>query len=176
MHFLIIETRDVAHPVLDILADFAGLVEVAQDVRLGDAHVDAAQIENVLHILPAALADHRQDAQVVAVVEHCGDVVGDAEIGAVRIAGDQRHGIGVKPVHERVALGRGSSIRWGFHRHFGPAGCHLLGVREVCREDRAGGQNRHCENVETETHDLAPCAIAFSPENGRDHTVVLAGQ
>ena len=77
VHLLIVETRDIAHAVFDVPADFAGLVEITQDVGLGDAHIDTAQVKDVLQILRAALADDRQDPQIVAVIEDRGNIIGD---------------------------------------------------------------------------------------------------
>ena len=65
---------------------------------LRDAQVDAAQVQHVHDVLIAALADDRQHAQIVAVVEHRRHVVGEIEIGAVGIARDHRHGVLVELV------------------------------------------------------------------------------
>ena len=56
---------------------------------------------DVDHVLVAALADDRQHAQLVAVVEHGRHVVGEIEIGAVGVARDHRDGVLVELVGDQ---------------------------------------------------------------------------
>ena len=63
-----------------------------EDVRLHDRDVDAAQQQQILDVAHRALADHRQDTQVVALVEGVGEIRGDAHIGAGDAAGDDPDG------------------------------------------------------------------------------------
>ena len=90
-----------ASAVLDVGAQLAGLLEIAHDVGLRDAQVDASEVQHIHHVLVAALADDRQHAQLVAVVEHGRHVVGEIEIGAVGIARDHRDGVLVELVAQR---------------------------------------------------------------------------
>ena len=49
---------------------------------MSDFDIDAAQEQDVGQVLHRAAPDHRQDAQLLARVEHGGEVGGDADIGA----------------------------------------------------------------------------------------------
>ena len=53
--------------------------------RLGDAEVDSLEEAHVLDVLPATLADNRQNAEVIAIVEDGCHVIGDREIGRVLV-------------------------------------------------------------------------------------------
>ncbi len=53
---------------------------------MDEREIDALEIEQVEQVLRAALADDRQDAQLLAVVDHIGHVLDDAHIGAARRA------------------------------------------------------------------------------------------
>ena len=111
VHLLVVEPRHVGEPGVDVGAELARLLQVAHDVGLRDAEIDAAQMQDVHHVLVAALADHRQHAQLVAVVEHGRHVVGEIEIGAVRIARHHRHRVLVELVGERCVAGDGRRRR-----------------------------------------------------------------
>ena len=95
VHFLIEQFRDVDDLVVDI-ADFVGLAKFVENDRLGDPQIDPLKEADVADILPAAFADHRQDPEVVTVVENGGQIVGDIQIGAVRIAGHDRNRVGIQ--------------------------------------------------------------------------------
>ena len=92
------------------------------------------QVQHVHHVLVAALADDRQHAQLVAVVEHGRHVIGEIEIGAVRVAGDDRDGVLVELVAlRRVAGCRGLSA----------APARLIGLGDLAGLLRAGSQREH---------------------------------
>ena len=69
MHLLVVELGDVDDLVVDI-ADLARAAEGIQQIRLRDAEIDALEEADVADVLAAALADDRQDAEIVAVIEH----------------------------------------------------------------------------------------------------------
>ncbi len=71
MHLLVVELGDVDNLVVDV-ADLARAAEGVQQIRLRDAEIDALEEANVADVLAAAFADHRQDAEIVAVIEHRG--------------------------------------------------------------------------------------------------------
>src|SRR5581483_11458961 len=73
--------------------------------------IDAFQEADVPEILPAAFADHRQDTEIVAVVENRGKIVGEGEISGVRIARNDGNRVLIDLIAEllhgaRVASGR----------------------------------------------------------------------
>lgn len=96
MHLLVKELGDVRDFVVD-RPDLLGHPEFIQEDRLGDAEIDPFQKTDVAQVLPAAFADDRQDAKLVAVVEHRREIVGDRQVGAVDVARNDRDGIGVDP-------------------------------------------------------------------------------
>ena len=87
MHLLIVEFGDVLDQAVDTRQQLLPL-RIGQHVGLDDADIDAAQHQDIGDVLQRALADDRQHPQRVAIVQHCGQVGGDAGIGAVRPAGD----------------------------------------------------------------------------------------
>ncbi len=76
MHFLVVELGDVDDLFVEI-ADLARAAECIQQIRLRNAKIDALEETDVADVLAAALADHRQDTEIVAVVEHRREVVSD---------------------------------------------------------------------------------------------------
>ena len=108
VHLLVVEFGDVGKPVVDVGSEFTRLLQIGHDVGLRDAQVDASQVQHVHHVLIAALADDRQHAQIVAVVEHGRHVEGEIEIGAVGIAGDDRDRVLVELLGQRDMLAPGS--------------------------------------------------------------------
>src|SRR5262249_43096841 len=60
------------------------LLEVVQVAGVGRTHIDAAQKKDVVKILSAAAADHRQHTQAVRIdaVEHILNIFGKARVGA----------------------------------------------------------------------------------------------
>ena len=94
---LIEQLRHVDDLLHEVRAELAGLGVVLEHVRLGDAHVDAAQEHHVLDVLRHAPADDGQHAEIVAVVHHLGDVRGDGEVGVARAAGHDGDDVLVEP-------------------------------------------------------------------------------
>ena len=84
---LVVELGDVADALGDVGVQVL-LAAEAQHVRLDDANVDAAQIEQVDDVLHRSLADDRQDAQLGGLVENGSEIAGDADVGAVDAARD----------------------------------------------------------------------------------------
>src|SRR5258708_11170280 len=78
-----------ANDVLDARVQVGRLAlrtKVLKDIRLGECDVDATQVEQVLQVGRGAARYSGQHAQLVAVVEHFSEFVGEAQIGAVHVA------------------------------------------------------------------------------------------
>ncbi len=103
VHLFIEQLGDVDDLVVD-RADLVGLLEIRQQVRLRDAEIDTLEEPHVLDVLPAALADHRQDAEFVAVVEHRRHVVRDRHVGGVGIARHDRDRVGIDALADAAEL------------------------------------------------------------------------
>jgi len=139
VHLLVEQLGDVDDLVVD-RTDLVGALEVGQQVRLRDAEIDALEETHVLDVLPTALADDRQDAEVVAIVEHRREIVGDRHIGGVEIARDDGDRIGID------ALAENAELRLVRHRPAGKLRSDSLRQRLLrrCRlcEERGGAQSR----------------------------------
>jgi hypothetical protein len=96
VHLLVEQLGNVDDLVVDI-ADFAGAPEGVEQARLGDAEIDALEEADITDVLCTALADDRQDAELVAVIEDGRDVVGDRQIGGVDISRYDRDRVGIYP-------------------------------------------------------------------------------
>ena len=81
VHLVVREAGDVGDLILDP-RDLALAADRLDRVGADEGEVDAAQVDEVAHILRRALADHRQDAELIAVVEHRHDVGGELQEGA----------------------------------------------------------------------------------------------
>ncbi len=82
MHFFIEQLGHINDFVIDV-ADLVALPELIENDRLGDAEIDPFEEAHIADILPAALPDHRQDAEILAVVENGREVVRDRQISGV---------------------------------------------------------------------------------------------
>ena len=60
--------------------------EILEHVRLGHGDVDVAQVEQIVQIRRGAIGDDRNDTQIVAVVEHLRQLVGEGHVGAGPLA------------------------------------------------------------------------------------------
>lgn len=88
---LVVQFGDVGDLILDAGIEILAPVEF-KDVRLDDRNVDAAQQQEILDVAHRALADHRQHAQVVAVVESVGEIRGDPDVGPCNATRDDPDG------------------------------------------------------------------------------------
>ena len=81
---------DVVHALVDA-GDLLDVLEVVENVGIGDGEVDALQIDEVGDVADGAVADDRQHAQIIAVVERLAEVGGILGEGALeQSAGDVR--------------------------------------------------------------------------------------
>ena len=94
MDLLVVEPRDVAQALHGLVLHALG-PQGREGVHLHDAEVDAAQVHDVAKVLHRAAADDRQHPEVV-VVEHRGEIGGDADVGAVGAAGDDAERAGIR--------------------------------------------------------------------------------
>ncbi len=104
VEFLVEQLCDVDDLVIDAAYLIAAARRAEQD-RLRDAEIDALEEAHIAEVLPAALADHRQDTEFVAVVEHGRQIVGDRQIRGVEIARDDRDRIRVDALTDRAQIG-----------------------------------------------------------------------
>jgi hypothetical protein len=58
--------------------------EVFEDVRLGERDVDAAKVQQVFQVAGGAPRNDGKHAQLVAVVEHFSQLVGETQVSAVK--------------------------------------------------------------------------------------------
>ena len=77
---------------------------VVRTGRHRDPEVDPLEIADVADVLLAAAADDRQDAEVVAIVEHGRKIIGDRQPGGVDIARYDRDRIGIDPLAQGPEL------------------------------------------------------------------------
>ena len=104
VHFIVGKLGDVVDLVGNV-AKLARAAEFAEHARDRNAEIDALEIANVADVLRAALADDRQDAEIVAVVENRRQVVGKREPSRVDIAGNDGDRVGVDLGAERAEIG-----------------------------------------------------------------------
>jgi hypothetical protein len=120
MHLLIEQLGEIDDLVVD-RADLAALAHAGEQARTGNGEIDALHEADVADVAAAARAHHRHDAQIVAVVEHEGQLVRDRQIGGTELARDDRDRIVVEALAEvcgRVIRGGGfvddASLDHGF--------------------------------------------------------------
>src|SRR5262249_8088831 len=90
--------------VLEI-AKLAGAAVMAEDVADRESEIDPAQEANIKNVLDRALADHRQNSQLISIIEHRGKITavcGEDEVG---VPGHERERVGVH------ALGNSLQVR-----------------------------------------------------------------
>src|SRR5207237_8633886 len=88
-NFIVGSLHDVDELVLEI-AKLAGAAVIAEDVADREAEINPAQEANVTNVLDRALAGHRQNSQLVSVIEDCGDIIAVCREDEARIAGHER--------------------------------------------------------------------------------------
>src|SRR5919201_6704067 len=88
------ETQNVVNPLLQIWRFTLGS-EVFENVRLRNGEIDAAEIENIIKVRGRAIRDHRQYTQIVAIVEHLAQLIGESHVGAVDETAGNAHGPGI---------------------------------------------------------------------------------
>ena len=98
------------------------LAQLVEGVGAHEPEINSLEEADVICVLPRALAEDRQDAQVIAVVEDEGHVARHPEIGPARRARDDRDCVGVHALAER-RLGHRRGLRSGLSR----ADARLLG-------------------------------------------------
>ena len=97
------QAEDVVDPVVEV-GDLALGAEILEHVRLRHRDVDLPQIEQIVHVRRGAIGDDRNDAQIVAVVEHLRQLVGEGHVGARQLAaGDADRPVVLSISHGRVA-------------------------------------------------------------------------
>ena len=103
MHLLVEQLGDVDELVVEA-ADFVVAPERVEQDRLGNSEVDSLEEAHVADVLPAALADDRQHAEIVAIVEHGREVVRDRQVGRIEIAGHDRDRVGVDALPDTAEI------------------------------------------------------------------------
>src|SRR5262249_40666606 len=92
VEFLQIEHGDVFEALLQI-GKVRLIAERLDDIGAHQPHVHAAQIQDIARII--ATAPDGQDAQIVAIADGIGNIVGKAQIGACHAATNDGDGVGV---------------------------------------------------------------------------------
>ena len=149
VHLLVEQLGDISDAAPEIRTEIAGAVEMLEQIGLGDAHIDAAQIHDVLDVLLGSFSHHRQDAEIVAVVEHFGEVLDNRQVRAARASGHDRHHVLVDARAEILAraLSGGDGGCGGSVVDFG-----VCPVREARR--RHGGDGKQTQSASKgDTHD-----------------------
>src|SRR5271167_4485166 len=95
MELFVIELGHVGELLLDVLGK-AFPLEVVERVGSHDSEIDALEEQDVGDTLHRAAPDDRKYAQLVAVIEHGGEVGAELHIGAADRAGDQRYRVRVQ--------------------------------------------------------------------------------
>jgi hypothetical protein len=132
---------------LGMKANFVYIEQRIAMEKLKAGQIDALQEQDVGDALHRAAADDREHTDLVAVVEHGGEVGAELHIGAADRAGDQRDSVGVQRL-----LGRGRAELEDGPQAVRNLGRIVFGLLGACREgtDRHDGGNRHSQSV---THD-----------------------
>src|SRR5215471_4237055 len=81
VHFRYRQTDDVIDAVFEI-DGFALRAEVLEHVRLSHRHINPAQIEEIVEVRGGPIGDHRNNAQIVAVIEDLGQLIGKCHVAA----------------------------------------------------------------------------------------------
>src|SRR5262245_51075451 len=81
------QANDVMNSALEIRS-LPFSPEILEDVRLRHGDVDAAQIEKIVEIRSGAVGHDRNDPQIVAVVKHLRQLIGQSHVGARQLAAD----------------------------------------------------------------------------------------
>jgi hypothetical protein len=109
VEFVLEQPRDVDHLLADIFSKRLVSLVVIERHGVDEAHVDALEEQDVAHIADGALAHDRQDTHIVAIIDNRGDVVGNGQVTAIGIAGDDRNDVLIGPHAlqvDRPAAGR----------------------------------------------------------------------
>src|SRR5215472_11549879 len=85
MYFLGEQRGDIDDLVIIDAHELVRPPEIVQDAGLRNANVDAFQIAYVANVLRSAYADHRENAKVILVVEHCSQIVRHLQVSIVRV-------------------------------------------------------------------------------------------
>ena len=64
------------------VGNLALVAEIVEHVGLRHRDIDLPQVEQIVQVGGGAVSDDRNDAQIVAVVEHLGELVGECHVGA----------------------------------------------------------------------------------------------
>src|SRR5207248_2259451 len=94
MNFIVGNLRDVDELILEI-AELAAAPKMAEDVADRESEIDLAQEANVTNVLDRTLADHRQDSQLVSVIEHRGEITAVGREDEVWGSGHERERVGI---------------------------------------------------------------------------------
>src|SRR3954447_10781890 len=88
------ETQKVANPVLQVRRLALG-PEVFEHIGLRDGEINAPQIQQIVKVGGGPIRYHRQNAQIVAIVEDLGQFIGKTHVGAVDKPAGNAHGPGI---------------------------------------------------------------------------------
>src|SRR3954464_5260922 len=103
MHLFVEQLGDVDKSVAD-RAELVGATSGVEQDRLGDAEVDTFEKTDVADVLPAAFADNRENANVVAVAAPPRQVIRDRQVSRVDVARNDCDRIGIDPVAYRTEI------------------------------------------------------------------------
>src|SRR4030095_16449197 len=79
------QANDVMNSALEI-GSLPLSAEILEDVRLRHHDVNAAQIEKIVEVGCSAMGDNRNDPQIVAIVKHLRQLIGQSHVGARQLA------------------------------------------------------------------------------------------
>src|SRR5580704_17302345 len=94
------------HNLVGEFANLAAATIIPEKIGRREAEINALQEANIANVLKRALADHRHNSHLVAIVQHRGEIVAELAEDKARISGDKDDGIGVHPVGDLVQPGR----------------------------------------------------------------------
>src|SRR5262249_52555264 len=86
------------------IGNFAAAANEGHVICRAEADIDALQEPHIANILYPALTDDRQNAQLVGVVEHGGEIIAEFAVNEAGISGHKNKGIGVHTVSDLVHI------------------------------------------------------------------------
>src|SRR5262245_29890073 len=128
MNFIVGDLHDVDELVLEI-AKLTGAAIMAEDIADCESEIDPSQEANITNVLHCALAHHRQNSQLVSIIEYRGEISAVCREDEVRVSGHQRECVGVHSIGNCLQVGASREIAGLRARD------RLLGLRCSIKDD-----------------------------------------
>ena len=141
MHLGRKQAQQIIHPPPGAL-ELRLALEVIEHVAVDDSRIDPAQVEKVVDVVEGPARDDRQDAHVVAVVEHTRQLRSEQQRCAFDASGGEPHRPGVDALLLHMIRVRTLNVTHGtlIHRRPGyiPGASRALrlGIDRRCNEDQ----------------------------------------